>query len=118
MCHNTVITQLLELIKLDATDCSAEKVYSVFECLKSKNISLTNIVGMICNNASVMTGVRNSFVTRLKKEVSTLIMLKCTCHFSALVANKATSKFPDSCENLLHAVSTYFSNSSKRSAPV
>ncbi|XP_032690138.1 uncharacterized protein LOC116853266 [Odontomachus brunneus] len=115
--NKTVITQLLELVSLDATDCSAEKLYSAFEqCFKSKRIPMSNIVGMASDNASVMIGDNNSFKSRLKKEVPALIVLKCICHSSALIASKACAKLPDSCENLLHAVATYFSGSAKRSA--
>ncbi|KAL6419771.1 hypothetical protein ACFW04_014435 [Cataglyphis niger] len=94
------ITQLLELIPLNATDLKI----------------LTNIIGMACDNASVMIGIRDSFITRLKKEIPALVVLKCICHSSALIASKACAKLPDSCENVLHTVATYFSGSSKRLA--
>ncbi|XP_032688991.1 uncharacterized protein LOC116852590 [Odontomachus brunneus] len=95
--NKTVITQLLELVSLDATDCSAEKLYSAFEqCFKSKRIPMSNIVGMASDNASVMIGDNNSFKSRLKKEVPALIVLKCICHSSALIASKACAKLPDS----------------------
>ena len=58
----------------------------------------------------------NSFMTRLKKKVSVLIVLRCICHSSALIASKTCAKLPNSCENILHAVATYFSGSAKRSA--
>lgn len=62
------VTELLELVQLDATDCSAEKLFLAFEnCFKNKSIPLSNIVGIACDNASVMIGIRNSFVSRLKK---------------------------------------------------
>jgi len=63
-----------------------------------------------------MIGTHDSFISRLKKEVPALIILKCICHSSALIASKACSKLPDSCENLLHAIATYISGSAKRSA--
>jgi len=111
------ITELLELVELDAKDCSAEQIYFAFEqCLKNKSIPLSNIVGMASDNASVMIGIRDSFVTRLKKKVPGLIVLKCICHSSAIVASKACLKLPDACENLLHAIVTYISCSPKRSA--
>lgn len=111
------VTQLFELVSLNATDCSADKLYAAFEkSFKSKDIPLSNIVGIACDNASVMTGVRNSFVSNLKKEVPGLVVLRCICHSSALIASKACTKLPDSCENVLHAVATYFSSSAKRSA--
>ena len=85
-------------------------------CLKSKDIPLSNIVGIACDNASVMVGVRDSFISRLKEEVPALIVLNCICHSSALVASKACSKLPRECESILHTVATYFSSSAKRSA--
>ncbi|KYN29362.1 hypothetical protein ALC57_01198, partial [Trachymyrmex cornetzi] len=98
-------------------DESTKKLYSAFEhCLKSKQIPISNIVGMASDNVLVMVGNNNSFMTRLKKEVPTLIVLRCICHSSALIASKACAKLPDSCENVLHAVATYFSSNAKRSA--
>lgn len=71
---------------------------------------------MACDNAAVMTGINDSFFTRLKKEVPTLISLRYICHSSALVASKACSKLPESCNFVLHAIATYFFNSLKRSS--
>ncbi|EFN81231.1 hypothetical protein EAI_00132, partial [Harpegnathos saltator] len=52
---NKVVTELLELVSLDATDCSAEKLYSAFEqCFNSKEIPICNIVEMASDNAAVM----------------------------------------------------------------
>lgn len=51
----SIVTELLELVPLDATDCSAENLYSAFEhCFKSKEIPICNILGMASDNASVM----------------------------------------------------------------
>lgn len=82
-------TQLLELLPLDAKDCSARKIFETFKnFLEDKNIPIKNIIGMACDNASVMTGCNNSFTTYLKLEVPDLITLNCICHSSALIANK------------------------------
>lgn len=44
--QNKVKTNLLELISLDATDCSAAKIYNAFkDCLAKYNIPLHNIIG-------------------------------------------------------------------------
>lgn len=44
------ITQLLELIPLNSTDCSADKLYSAFEkCFKSKDIPF-NFINKYCRN--------------------------------------------------------------------
>ncbi|KYN09522.1 hypothetical protein ALC57_18360, partial [Trachymyrmex cornetzi] len=93
----------------------SDKVYNAFKnCLQSKRIPLQNIIGLACDNASVMVGIHDSFVTRLKNEVPALILLKCICHSSALIAT--CSKLPESCERVSHLIATYISNSPKRSA--
>ncbi|XP_067211624.1 protein FAM200A-like, partial [Linepithema humile] len=112
-----VTTQLLDLLSVDATDCSANKLFEIFKnMLHNKKIPLKNIVGMASDNASVMIGCNNSFMSRLKLEIPGLVTLNCICHSSALVASKACEKLPESCENLIRAVSTYISGSAKRCA--
>jgi len=115
--NKKVLTQLLELIALDATNCSADKLFEAFKnLLQEKEIPIKNIVGMASDNASVMIGCNNSFMQRLKLEVPGLVMLNCICHSSALVASKACEKLPSACENLIRGVSTYISGSAKRCA--
>lgn len=47
------MTKLLELIKLNATDCSTNRFYSAFKnCFNNKDIPLMNIIEMVCDNAS------------------------------------------------------------------
>jgi len=57
----------------------------------------------------------DSFISMLKREIPTLIILKCICHSFALIASKVCSKLLDSCENLLYTITTYISDSAKRS---
>ncbi|KYM93750.1 hypothetical protein ALC62_15647 [Cyphomyrmex costatus] len=110
-------TQLLELIPLDATDCSASKLFKIFkEALEKKNIPLKNIVGMASDNASVMIGRKNSFFSHLQLEVPDVVLLNCICHSSAIVASKACEELPKSCENLIRGIATYVSGSAKRCA--
>ena len=112
-----VKTQLLELLLLDATDCTANKIYKIFKTfLESKKISIKNIVGMASDNASVMTGCNNSFFSRLKTEIPGVVLLNCICHSSAIVASKACEKLPKNCENLIRNVYSYVSGSAKRCA--
>lgn len=115
--NKKIVTQLLELLTLDATDCSANKIFKMFkESLEKQNIPIKNIVGLACDNASVMVGSKNSFMTHLKTEVPELITINCICHSSALIASKACEKLPSSCENLIRGVATYISGSAKRCA--
>lgn len=97
-----VITQLLDLLALDATDCSANKIFEIFKSLLDKNkIPLQNIVGMASDNSSVMIGCNNSFMSRLKLEIPSLVVLNCICHSSALIASRA-------CDNFLNLVKICF----------
>jgi len=106
------VIELIELLQLDSTDCSAEKLYSAFEkCYKDKEIPLNNIIGIACDKR-VTIGKHDSFI----REIPTLIILKCICHSFALIASKVCSELLDSCENLLYTITTYISDSAKRSA--
>lgn len=88
-----VITQLLDLISLDARDCSAKKLYELFtNLLREKEIPLQNIVGMASDNAFVMTGCNNSFMSRLRLEIPGLVTLNCIYHSSTIRASKACEK--------------------------
>ncbi|XP_070170892.1 SCAN domain-containing protein 3-like [Polyergus mexicanus] len=112
-----VKTQLLDLISLNATDCSANKIYESFkEVLNKKQIPIKNIFGMASDNASVMIGCNNSFFSRLQSEIPGVVMLNCICHSSAIIASKACEKLPQSCESLIRGIATYISGSAKRCA--
>lgn len=112
-----VKTKLLKLIELDARDCSAAKLFEAFDnCMTDFCIPYLNIIAPFCDNASVMIGDENSFYSRLKERVPHLILVKCICHLSALVASHACREFPTVCEELIRLISTYFSKSAKRCA--
>jgi len=65
--NKKIITKLLELYPLNATDCSASKIFESFKnCLEEKEIPINNIIGLACDNASVMVGCNNSFMSHLK----------------------------------------------------
>lgn len=82
--NKKITPQLLELLSLDARDCSANKIFEIFKkCLEEKHISIKNIVGMASDNASVMIGRKNSFMSHLKAEVPNLVTMNCICHSSA-----------------------------------
>jgi len=112
-----VKTKLLELLALDATDCSAKRIFHNFKTFFLENeIPLKNIIGMASDNASVMIGRTNSFYSHLKSENPNLILLNCICHSSAIIASKSCEKLPKNCEHLIRGVATYISGSAKRCA--
>jgi len=57
-----VCTRLLELVPVDAKDCSARKLVEEFKnCLNLKQIPLQNLVSVASDGANVMVGNNNSF---------------------------------------------------------
>jgi len=73
-----VKTQLLDLISLDATNCSVKNIFESFKnILQDKNIPITNVIGMASDNVSVMIGhLYNFFASYLKSEVTRNSIIK------------------------------------------
>ncbi|XP_066585461.1 SCAN domain-containing protein 3-like [Prorops nasuta] len=112
-----LITELLKLLEIDAKDSSAGKLYDAFKnCLDLFKIPFNNIIGFASDNASVMIGARDSFLTRLKDSVPRVILINCICHTSAIIAKKCSKELPSDCEFLIRSVATFISSSPKRSA--
>lgn len=112
-----VSTKLLQLMHLNAVDCTADKLYAEFVRLMNNcEIPITNIVGMASDGASVMVGRNNSFASRLLKDNKDVIVMKCVCHIAAIIASKACMVLPRAPEDLLRQVYSYLSGSSKRCA--
>ena len=113
-----VVTQLLEILPLDAANCTAEALAdAVVKCLEKRNIPLKNIIAMASDNASVMVGNNNSLMTKLQLHADkSFIAIKCICHSLHIVASKAAMMLPRNVEDLIRNISSYFSHSSKRQA--
>ncbi|XP_074105446.1 protein FAM200A-like [Cotesia typhae] len=108
--------ELLELINLDATDGSAKSIFGQFcDSLAKLGISLEQIIGLACDNASVMIGKRNSFKILMTEKIPNLLTLSCICHSLALASKEACSKIPIEVHDFLTNVS-FIKNSPKRSA--
>jgi len=110
-----VRTELFELIHLDASDCSAEKLFTTFRnVMWKKQIPFQNILALSCDNASVMIGKFESFQKKLERYCKNLITMPCPCHASALIANSACTAIPETCEELIRKVASFISSSPKR----
>lgn len=107
----------LLLSNIDAKDCSAKSIYSEFkDVLIKKHILLDNIIGVACDEASVMVGKHYSFMTHITEELSNVITMQCICHSSAIIASKNTEQLPRSAKQPIRSVATYVSGSAKRCA--
>jgi len=80
-------------------------------------LSFKNCLGLATDGANNVAGKNNSLWTRFKAAAPQAIQLKCICHSYDLVLKKAMEhplSIPSSLTKLLHAVPTFFSNSSIR----
>ncbi|KYN07742.1 hypothetical protein ALC62_01253 [Cyphomyrmex costatus] len=103
-----VRSQLVDLMSIDAKNFCENKL---FETLQNKmlelNIPLSNIVALLCNTESVVTG-NHSFREKFKKLCHPHLMtFLCSCHSTALITYNACDKLPRFCENLVNSVCTY-----------
>jgi len=109
--------ELLQMIHLDASDCSANNIIESFknELLK-KNISLWLIASLAYDNTSVMIDKNSSFKTKLTEKNLNLITLPCVCYFAALAAKGACEIILKDYERFIKGISTFISGNPKRTA--
>ncbi|XP_074096709.1 zinc finger protein 862-like [Cotesia typhae] len=112
-----VKTELIELIEVDATNCSGEHLSEQFtNALVKQGIHLDNFIGLACDNASVMIGKNNSFKTHTTKVVPDLLTFPCICHSLALVAKNACTAIPENILDFMSKIPTFTNGSPKRLA--
>ncbi|XP_066590637.1 zinc finger MYM-type protein 6-like [Prorops nasuta] len=109
--------RLLQLINLDARDCSADKIFSAFNNeLMKKQIPLAQVLAIGCDNASVMIGRNSSFRTKIIEKNSKVITVPCICHLSELAASAACRAIPSVHEEFIKNIATFIHESPKRTA--
>ncbi|XP_020293553.1 uncharacterized protein LOC109859588 [Pseudomyrmex gracilis] len=107
-------TELLELVELDFSEiCHGETIFAKFKtCFVKHEISLRNIVSMIfCDDTSAES--RNLFMSKLKEEVPTIVVLNGISHSFGEIVKKAISKLPYSIVTILNSISSYITNAQK-----
>ena len=82
--------------------------------LESRDIPWKNVIGYASDTASVMVGVRNSVLSRIKQKQPNVFSLGCMCHLAALCAVAALKKLPVSVDDFLIDISYHFKYSAKR----
>ena len=82
--------------------------------LESRNIPWSNVIGYASVTASVMVGIRNSVLSRLRSKQPKLFSLGCLCHLAALCASAALKKLQVSIDKLLIDIFYHFKHSAKR----
>ncbi|XP_017892139.2 uncharacterized protein LOC108632215 [Ceratina calcarata] len=112
--EGTIQTYLLDYLRL--REGNAEYLYDCFKYSMQKyDIPVSNVIGVSVDNASVMVGKHNSFVSRLLAENdSQVVVLPCICHSIHLAACNACKKLPEHVEELLYSLYSYFVSSLKK----
>ncbi|XP_043276026.1 zinc finger protein 862-like [Venturia canescens] len=112
-----VKTELLQLIHVNAVDCSAEALFKEFsDALAENKVPFDNIISFACDNASVMVGDKNSFKTRMVQRLPNILTLPCICHSLAIIAKDACSAIPEDVHRFVTGVPTFINGSPKRAA--
>uniref|UniRef100_A0A915KIS0 Zinc finger protein 862 n=1 Tax=Romanomermis culicivorax TaxID=13658 RepID=A0A915KIS0_ROMCU len=81
---------LLPLPSKDAASISQ----TITHALEKDGLKLTNLVGIGCDGASVLTGRRSGVFTRLKEHQPHLVMVRCICHSLHIAALRAIDELP------------------------
>ncbi|KAH0556450.1 hypothetical protein KQX54_000166 [Cotesia glomerata] len=82
--------------------------------LLKKEIPQSQIVGLACDNASVMVGNKNSFKILIEETNPLLFTIPCICHSLALLAKDACAAIPDDIHNFIANICSFINNSPKR----
>lgn len=112
--HKKVVSTFLDLAEL--SECNADGIIcAIKRTLDRFELSLSNLMGLGTDNASVMTGINNGVFTKLKQEVPHLVLVRCLCHSLQLAVSAAAKQFlPRNLEFLIKETYDWFSRSSSR----
>ena len=82
--------RFIDLSPMKRTD--AKSIYSVLvECLISKNIQLSNLIGMGFDNAATFSGKKSGVQARMKKHSPHALFVHCHCHQLQLACVQAAN---------------------------
>ena len=111
--RSQVVDAMLDTVEIE-NGTGAGLYEKVKEVLSSKNIPISNIIGLGCDNCATMMGGSNGFKAHMLKDLPSLFVLGCICHSFALCANHAAERLPSWLETFLKDITSYFCRSSKR----
>ncbi|XP_055535505.1 uncharacterized protein LOC129724543 [Wyeomyia smithii] len=108
-----IFYDLVEVVETDS-----RTLYNhVTGCFERDKIPYKNqLIGYAADGANNMTGHDKSLSALLKRDVPSLLILKCTCHSIALCSSYACKHVPDNIEQLCREIYNYLSNSPMRTS--
>ena len=112
-CLDKVVTRFLAMPVCNIA--SGQSLFDALEAeLSSRLIPWKNVVGFASDSASVMVGIRNSVLSRVRAKQPDVFSLACVCHLAALCAASGLKALPFSVDDLLIDIYYHFKHSSKR----
>ena len=94
---------------------TAEKLFEALDTMmENRSLPWANVVGFASDSASVMVGVNNSVLSRVRSKQPRVFSLGCLCHLANLSATAALKTLPVSVDNLLIDIFYHFKYSAKR----
>ena len=103
---------------LGLQDVAQANAANLFECLdfqlREDGLTYEKLIGWNSDGASVMLGVRNSVVSRLKEKQPNLYVLHCVCHISHLMVSDVVKCIPSDVIDLTGNLFWWFHHSAKR----
>ena len=101
---------------MPVVDGTAEGLYKLLTDFFNKHAIpyKSNLIGFAADGTNTMMGPKHSLQTMLKADVPNIFIMKCVCHSLALCDSYACEKLPESVEDLVKSIYTYFQYSPKR----
>lgn len=114
--HKKIISTFLDIPML--YECDADGIVAAIKASLTRfGIPLQNLMGIGTDNAAVMTGVNNGVHAKFKRELPSLVLVRCICHSLQLAVSAATKQFlPRNLEFIIKETYDWFSRSSSRQA--
>ncbi|KAL7299731.1 hypothetical protein TKK_0007481 [Trichogramma kaykai] len=105
---NETLWDLVEIYTAPNEVASADRLKElIVKSFESKDVSITDT----CN---LMMGEHNSVSSKLKQDISYILINKCNCHIQHLSAKYAYDCLPNNILNLLSSITNYINGSLKR----
>lgn len=115
--ERTITTSLLDLANIydNYESASGEALFNVImNCLNSRSIPISNLIGFAADGASNIMGSINSVTSRLKNASPGICIFKCVAHTIHLCSSEAAKTLPRACEDLVRNTYNFFAHSAKK----
>ena len=109
--NNQIRTRHLETVGI--SDLTADGIFKTLEEIIEKHgLTFSNVVSFASDTCSVMKGVRNGVIAKLREKKPKIIDIHCICHLVSLVVKAAVKTLPLKIDELL--IDYHFHHSVKR----